>query len=556
MTAPVRTCAEELLYALGRSGVEVLFLNPGTDSAPVQEAALVLADLGVPIPRIVASTFESVSLAAAHGYWQVTRRPQAVWVHVDAGTQNLGAMVHNVLRDRAGVVVLAGRTPYADDLQVPGGRSSPIHWQQDVPDQAGIVRSYAKWTYELVRAGETYRTVARAVQVAGGEVPGLAYLTISRDVLMEPGGQTTAPTRLAARPVGPAMAPDAVELVSGLLATARRPVIVTTRVGRRPGGSEALARLADAVGCPVVGRPEAVNLPTDHPMACRDPARSAELVGAADLVIVVEADVPWVPGFVQPSDDATIVVIDPDPVHSSMPLWTFPADVSIIADGAVALGQLADAAATRPRAARDVAPVNAEPSPRRGGGLNADDVMLALNEVLRPDDLVVEEAVTNVDAVQRLLERTEPGTLFSNGGPGLGWSLGASVGIKLASPDRRVVAVVGDGSFLFGVPTSAFCLAAEADAPFLAVVLDNDGYRASRQPVFQLFPDGESARRGDAVATRFRRPPDLAATARACGGWGETVAEASGLVELLTRALKVVESGTPAVVDVQLTPSA
>lgn len=559
MTLPERTCAEELLYALGRCGVDVLFLNAGSDSAPVQEAALVLADQGVPFPRIVASTFESVSLAAAHGYWQVTRRPQAVWVHVDAGTQNLGAMVHNVLRDRAGVVVLAGRTPYSDDPKVAGARSDSIHWKQDVPDQAGIVRSYAKWTHELTRAPETFRTVARAVQVAGSEVPGLAYLMVSRDVLMEPvcaspesAVSLAHPARFA-RPVAPSMSAAAVEEISGLLATAIRPVLVTTRVGRRPGATEALARLAEVAGCPVVGRPEAVNLPTDHPMACRDPARSAELIASADLVIVVEADVPWVPGAVQPPPSATIVMIDPDPVHATMPLWTYPADVSVVADGTTALAQLADAVSTRPTtAARSAVPVNVPAKRQSDGGLTADDVVLALNEVLRADDLVVDEAVTNKSALERLLVRTEPGTLFSNGGPGLGWSLGASVGIKLASPDHRVVAVLGDGSFLFGVPTSALCLAAEADAPFLAVVLNNDGYRASRLPVFELFPGGISSQRADAIGTRFRRPPDFAAIARACGGWGDSVAESSALVKCFGRALEAVESGVPAVVDVRL----
>ena len=105
-------CAEEVLLALHDHGVEFLFLNPGTDSAPLQEALAALGARGAAVPHVVTCSFESVALAAAHGFFQVTGRPQAVFVHVDVGTQNLGAMVHNVLRDRAGVVVLAGKTPY------------------------------------------------------------------------------------------------------------------------------------------------------------------------------------------------------------------------------------------------------------------------------------------------------------------------------------------------------------------------------------------------------------------------------------------------------------
>ena len=84
-----------------------------------------LAEAGLPAPTVLLSTFESVSLAAAHAYWKMTGRPQAIFVHVDAGTQNLGAMVHNVLRDRAGVIVIAGKTPYGEEDGPSGGRNRP-----------------------------------------------------------------------------------------------------------------------------------------------------------------------------------------------------------------------------------------------------------------------------------------------------------------------------------------------------------------------------------------------------------------------------------------------
>jgi acetolactate synthase-1/2/3 large subunit len=105
---------------------------------------------------------------------------------------------------------------------------------------------------------------------------------------------------------------------------------------------------------------------------------------------------------------------------------------------------------------------------------------------------------------------------------------------------------------MFAVPTAALCLAAEADAPILAVVLNNDGYRASRLPVFELFPDGVSASRGDAVGTRFRHPPDLAAVARACHAHGETVDDRAELMPALRRALESLEAGRSAVVDVRI----
>ena len=573
--ADVRTCAEDVLYLLAAHGVEVLFLNPGTDSAPVQEASAALAARGGRQPRVVPCSFEAVALAAAHGYWQATGRPQAVWVHVDAGTQNLGAMVHNVLRDRAGVVVLAGRTPYGEGPDDAGGRDAAIHWQQDVPDQAGIVRSYAKWTAELVRPEDAPRVVGRAVQVAGGGIPGLAYLTISRDVLMQ-GAAPGHRHRLTgwARPHPAALAPAAVEEIAGLIATAERPVLITTRVGRRPGAAAAVTRFAELAAVPVVGRPEAVNIASGHPMARFGLGDLDRHLQDADLVLVVESDVPWIPKETHLSPKARVVHIDPDPLHSSMPLWSYPVDVSATADGGTALGQLADALEAR---LADCAPAWEErrhrlsatsqgaqtpqgaPTSEGAGGTTAGavalspaDVLRVVAEVLDTEDVVVEEAVTNAGHVAAYVSRSVPGTLSSAGGPGLGWALGASVGIRLANPGRRVVALVGDGSFMFGVPTAALCLAAEAEAPFVAVVLDNDGYRASRLPVFDLFPRGVSAAAGDAIGTRFRRPPDFAAVAEACGALGRDAADERGLRSALEDAFGALSSGRAAVVRVRV----
>ncbi len=576
-SADIRTCAEDILYLLGAHGVDVLFLHPGTDSAPVQEAAATLAERGVPYPRLVTCSFEATGLAAAHGYWQATGRPQAVWVHVDAGTQNLGAMVHDVLRDRAGVIVLAGKTPYGEDADDPGGRDQAIHWVQDVPDQAGIVRAYAKWTAELIRAEDAPRVIGRAVQVAGGGIPGMAYLTISRDVLMQP---AAAPSRrrLAgwAQPHPPALSPAALGQIADMIASAERPVLVTTRVGRRPDGMAAVTRFAEVAAVPVVGRPEAVNIANDHPLARLRPEEATALVERADLLLVVEADVPWIPRQAHLAPDARVVHIDPDPLHPSMPLWTYPLDVAATADGAVALAQLADALEARApgdgadreerrrrlAAEKAAAGANSSPQPTRGhaaskgsddeGRLRTADVLQVLSELVEEADVVVEEAVTNAGVVAAHLPRSRAGTLTSAGGPGLGWSLGAAVGLRMAQPTRRVVVVVGDGSFMFGVPTAALCLAAEAAAPFVTVILNNDGYRASRLPVFSLFPEGPSSAAGEAIGTRFSRPPDFAAVAQACGALGRTVDDEEGLRRALADAFAAVAAGQAAVVDVHV----
>ena len=558
----LKTTAEHLVSLLAAHGVEYLFLNPGTDTAPVQEAVYSLAEAGLPVPTVLLSTFESVSLAAAHAYWKMTGRPQAIFVHVDAGTQNLGAQVHNVLRDRAGVIVIAGKTPYGEDSQA-GGRNAPIQWQQDVPDQPGIIRGYAKWIQEITRPEMLDRAIGRAVQVAASSPAGLAYLTVSRDVLMDPPRPDHSRVTGFAVAVPPAPAPDAVARIAAALATAEAPVLVTGRAGRTDEGFAAVEALADLTGLPVTGRLEGgpVNLPSRHPSNVAGRADGAAAISAADVILLVESDVPWLPEMVTLRDDVQVFHVDPDPAKASMPLWSYPVGVAVQADGPTALAaivaELTGIAERSPEVARRFADRVRQRRERpsapgqvpESGPLTPLGVMAALSEVIDAEDVVIEEAVTNAEAVYTGLERSRPGTLTGPFAPGLGWALGGSLGVKLARPDRRVIAVTGDGAFLFGVPTSALMMAAEWGTPFLVVILNNSGYRASRLPVYELFPEGVSARRKTAVGTRFTSAPDYPALAAACHAHGERVEKAEDLLPALRRALAAVDAGQAAVLE-------
>jgi acetolactate synthase-1/2/3 large subunit len=481
---------------------------------------------------------------------------------VDAGTQNLGAQVHNVLRDRAGVIVIAGKTPYGEDGQ-DGGRNAPIQWQQDVPDQPGIIRGYAKWIQEITRPEMLDRAIGRAVQVAASSPAGLAYLTVSRDVLMDP--PRLDQSRVTGFPVAvpPAPAPDAVARIAAALAAAEAPVLVTSRVGRTAEGFAAVQALADLAGLPVTGRLEGgpVNLPSRHPSNVAGRAEGAAAISAADVILLVESDVPWLPATVTLREDVQVFHVDPDPAKASMPLWSYPVDVAVQADGSGALvaivAELTRIAEGQPevagRLADRAARLRERPLPPgqvpESGPLTPLGVMAALSAVIDAEDIVIEEAVTNAEAVYTGLERSLPGTLTGPFAPGLGWALGGSLGVKLARQDRRVVAVTGDGAFLFGVPTSALMMAAEWGTPFLAVILNNSGYRASRLPVYGLFPDGVSARRKTAVGTRFTKAPDYPALAAACHARGERVEKAEDLVPALRRALAALDAGQAAVLE-------
>ncbi|HSR22077.1 MAG TPA: thiamine pyrophosphate-binding protein, partial [Candidatus Eisenbacteria bacterium] len=179
--------AADLVALLADEGVSHLFINPGTDTAPVQEALAAARASGAALPRTVLCLHEHVALSAAIGHHMASGRPQAVMVHVDAGTLNLGGAIHNAQRNRVPVVVLAGRAPYTVAEEVRGHRDSPIHWQQEQLDQPSVMRAFGKWHMEVPRGRELAPILRRAFQVAQAPPPGPAYVMLPREALMEPG---------------------------------------------------------------------------------------------------------------------------------------------------------------------------------------------------------------------------------------------------------------------------------------------------------------------------------------------------------------------------------
>lgn len=568
---PARTGAEAILQTMVAHGVDYVFLNPGTDTAPLQEAFVALAARGERVPTVVPCLYENVALAAAHGYFLVTRRPQVVMVHVDVGTQNLGGNLHNTQRGQAGVVILAGRSPYTVDGDVPGARDRAIQWQQDQLDQTGIVRNYVKWAHELGRTDTLHQLVARAFQLAGSEPCGAVYMTAAREVLMAPmDGVTLLPPERYRPLVTPAGDPAAIEQIAEWLVEAEQPLAIAGAVGRRPAAVPELVALAELLGLRVADTRGPMNFPADHPLFVTGGVAPA--LGRADVVLLLDVDVPWIPKEGGPRPDARIAQIDIDPIKATIPVWGFPVDLPVQGDTSKALRLLREAVerrATPERRARwaeraeQAAPARKQAAARRANvaervgskhPIEVEWLAACLAEKVTDEALVLEEAVTSAETLRRYLRRNRPGSLLHSGAPGLGWALGAAVGAKLAEPHRDVVALVGDGSFVFGSPVAALWAAQQARAPFLAVVCNNSGYNASKQPVLQLFPEGMSVTSNQFPGARFNTPPDYAALARSCHAYGERVENPGELPAALERALAATRAGQAAVLDVILNP--
>ncbi|HZB31972.1 MAG TPA: thiamine pyrophosphate-requiring protein [Streptosporangiaceae bacterium] len=561
-TGPVfPDAAAELVGTLADEGVEHLFINPGTDTAPVQEAMAAARANGTPHPRSVLCTHEFVALSAAMGHHFAGGGPQAVMVHVDAGTLNLGGAIHNAQRNRVPVVIFAGRTPYSIAPEVPGHRDTYIHWQQEQADQQAILRAFGKWSMEVPRGRELGGIVRRAYQVARSDPPGPAYVMLPRESLMEPGG--AALSRRLRRPRPAAPDPGGLAEAARALADARRPVIITGRTGARPDAVAALVELAELIGSPVIDHQDRLNFPPRHPLFAGGEVDGADELRAADVVLVLDAEVPWIPVQAAPPPDAVVLQIDIDCVKHTMPTWTYPVELALTASTAIALplltaelrGLATPDRTARWRERRAAAGERLDKKRTEWAGLAVaeppDAMLQALDRALPPEAIVLEEAVTNRPAIIRQVAR-EPGHRFGTGSPALGWGVAGALGVKLARPDAPVVSIVGDGAFNFGVPTAAIWSAQKAGAPFIAVILNNQAYRASKLPVQRLYPKGSADTGSDFPETDLTPAADYVQLARAYGGDGRVVERPEDLPAALEHCLETQAAGRCAILDVRL----
>lgn len=560
------TAARRLLEEASRLGVDCIFTNLGSDHPAFIEA---FADIDAEdgrMPRIIVCPHEMTALSAAHGYAMRTRKPQMVLVHVDVGTQNLGCSIHNAARGRVPAIIVAGLSPVSVSGERVGSRTEFIHYTQDSTRQHEIGGQYMKWSYE-VRAPEMVdQVLMRGIQIATTAPEGPVYLTGAREVWDEPAAAPEQaarhwqPARMAGLPEG-----DAQELVAAL-AAARRPLLITSYLGRDREAVQRLEALSDRFGFAVCEvNPQYVNFPGQHPHHVG--YRRNTLVDEADLILMVDVDVPWIVSKVKPAPDARLFHLDSDPLKDDMGFWHFPAERTWQADSAAALEQLLvlarataiDAAARAARiewigGARTRLTLPDVPAPANGG-IGLQQLSEAIGRLVNENTVLVFETPSATERLLPTLRLSRPGSYYANGGSGLGWSINAALGVKLAQPEAEVITVVGDGSYVFGVPSSTYWVAETYGAPQLTLIFNNGGWNAPKVSTLLVHPEG-TAKRRDRYWTTVGARARLAEVATAAGNAAAfRVEQLAELDATLQQALATVRGGRSAVVDIVLPPT-
>ena len=540
---------------LAQLGVEVVFVNSGTDFPPVIEGLAEADAHEVDVPRTILVAHEHAAMGMAHGYYFATGRPQAVMLHTNVGLSNGATGAINAATDHVAMLLLSGRTPTVEHDRF-GARTVPIGWGQEMRDQAALVREACKWDYELRFPEQVPQLLDRAFAIANSTPKGPVYLSLPREVLCEPCplGELESPPSMAAADI--TASPAALELAAQLLAGAERPVIFAQRGAGSAAGFDALARLAADWSIPVCQYwAVATAISAHHPTYVgQDPE---PWISDADVVLVIDSLAPWSPDVHRLAPDCRVIQLGPNPLYDRFPVRNFRSDLSITTEVGPGLVDLERALAVAAAAVgRAVAPHAIEQRRARiddhverrrerlGRLAEADQPMTKEwvshrvgNAIRGRTATVISELGCPLDA----LELTDHGSWRQEPhSGGLGWGLPCAMGIKLADPARLVVATMGDGSYMFANPVACHQVAEANDIAVLTIVLNNAGYGAVRQSVLGLYPNGYASKGEEVPLTQLSPSPDFAKVAEACRAYTETVVDGRDLAGALERAIRVV----------------
>ncbi len=478
---------EALLEILAGAGVRYIFGNPGSTELPLNDALAADARF-----QYIFGLHELPVTAMADGYAMASGELGVVCVHISGGLGNAMGMLYNAYRAGTPLFVLAGQQDRRLRLAEPAMDA----------DLVRVARPWTKWAVEVQRVEDVPMAVRRAVQTALTPPTGPVFMSLPVDIQLEraDGLDLTAP-RVPDRRTRPPV--EALNQAAEMLVQAQRPAILAgSRVTEADAVPELVA-LAERLGAPVLAEQQTTHgrlpMPADHPLyqgilplwapdVCQ---RLADF----DLILVVGMNLLRLFIYLEPAcplpEGVRVIHLDPNPWEIGK---NFPIELGLLGDPKAGLAELvqrveaiqpmprAQAAARKLEEHRAMRIAQREKlwadidTQRQIRPMTSYAFMGALCRVLSPDVAVVEEAVTTHHGLlERLGVLKDPAALFAHRGWALGWGLGCAMGVKLAWPERPVVAILGDGAALYGI--QGLWTAAHHHIPVTFVIANNAQYK-------------------------------------------------------------------------------
>ena len=552
---PVMTGKEALVRMLIAEGVEYIFGNPGTSETPMMDALQDFSHI-----KYIQALQEGTAVGMADGYARATGRPAFANIHIAGGLANGISALYNAYRGGTPVVLTAGNSDTRMLLSEPTLSG----------DLVEMTRQYTKWSHEIHHPADVPGAVRRAFKEARTPPTGPVFLSFPWDTMDEqadidvtPGG----PGYFRTRPDR-----DALAQASQLLAQAENPVIVVGDRIAQSGGMEQMIQVAERLGAKVFAASfSEVNFPTSHPlwsgMLNTSSPVTRRLLSGADVVLAVGANV--FSSFLY----VDVPLLDPESklVHldsaSREVEKVYPTEVGILADPATGLAELADAleqdmsAPAKEAAATRMAELaerhrRAQDEYRQRLQQRWDNSPIAVERMMHelaaavpPGTIVADEAITSRPALMQEFDFDEPGSLYGIQGGALGWAMPGALGLKLAQPDRPVLAVVGDGASMYTV--QALWTAATFNIPVVYAICNNRAYRILKvnMDIYLKRMLNDDERVSEYTGMDFANALDLAAVAQALGVASEKITDPA---QIGPAARRMFDSGKPGLLDISI----
>lgn len=547
--------ADGLMSLLNQRGVDYFFSNSGTDFTPIADAlARYSKDPDFKLKTVVAP-HENTAIAMAHGHYLISGHPQVTMAHVSVGTANMGLGIINASRSRIPVVVLAGKTPWYD-YGIEGCRTNFVQWGQDTFDQGGYFREYTKWDYELKGPHHLETVIDRAMAVATSDPQGPVYMTLPKEALCMPiDEKITINEKSRQNPSvsSPEYRNKEILEAASLISKAEKPLLITAELGRYRSAPEALVDFSSkfAIGVIEHGKHNFFNFPTEHPMHLG--FNPLPHIKDADLIIVAESHVPWIPEFGAISDSCKVIQLGIDPLCQNLPMRSFPVDINLSGNVARVLSNLHETLVrlnvhedSRIEARRKVYAQTHKQvfeSAFASAAADADLDHITKNYISYcvgqavDDDVVI---FNEYNLEPTLVPRRQTMSWFENSiASGLGWSLGAALGAQLASRDQVMMVTLGDGSYMFNTPMSAHYVAGAYQLPIVIVVFNDSGWSTIKKS-YDGASSGNWANINDfSELWNFKMQVSFEKLAESCNGIGIRVENPKDLPGAIKEAIKL-----------------
>lgn len=554
---------EAILEALRKLKVDYVVSSPGSEWPSFWEAMARQKRDGSSGPTYLDCGHETLAVAIAAGYTKYTGRMQAVLLHAGAGLLQGSMAVGAARAMEVPMLVMSGESAgYGESAFDPGSQ-----WYRNLSVVGGpqrLIEPLVKFAQQSPAPEILYESVVRAGELAQRQPKGPTYMCVSMETMLH---SWQRPDVLRGVPAAPKSQPlpSEIEAVAAMIAKARNPMIAVENVGPSLEAFDALVELADRMAIPVVEGPGAFfgNFPKSHDLYLG--SQIDPFYGKVDLVLLVESRAPWYPPSNVPPG-AEIISIGENPIKGHMVYQTMHAGQYLEGDVATtvrllsqALGRLSvDQAKLAERRARWAAEHRKWQERLRAAEDKAATLDIittpllakALREVMPPDTAYVDETIIHAAGLREHLDWQDPLTFF-RAPSGLGQGLGYALGVKLAAPKRPVVVTIGDGTFMYNPSVPAVAFADEHKLPLLIVVANNAKYAAMQHFHDSFYPQGISPGNQDYYGV-YIKGPKYEETAKLVDGYGMQVAKPADLKPALQEALKSIQAGKTAILNVMI----